>query len=98
MAMVHTRAELEADMREILGLVPSFFSQIPDGLLEHEWALFKQMELGETLIPNKYKELMGIAIDSETKCRYCTLCSTQRRRRCSGQPRRRYRSPFTTPR
>ena len=77
MAMVHTRAEVEADMRETLGLDPSYFSQIPDGLLEHEWAIFKQMELGETLIPNKYKELMGIAVHSETKCRYCTLFHTE---------------------
>ena len=35
------------------------------------------MELGETLIPNKYKELMGIAIHSETKCDYCTLFHTE---------------------
>jgi hypothetical protein len=58
MAMVHTRAEVEADMRETLGLVPTFFSRIPDELLEHEWAIFKRLELGETLIPNKYKELL----------------------------------------
>jgi AhpD family alkylhydroperoxidase len=35
------------------------------------------MELGKTLIPNKYKELMGIAIHAETKCRYCTLFHTE---------------------
>ena len=33
MEMVHTRAEVEADMRETLGLVPTFFSRIPDELL-----------------------------------------------------------------
>jgi AhpD family alkylhydroperoxidase len=77
MAMVHTRAEVEGDMRETLGLVPSFFSRIPDELLEHEWAIFKRLELGETLIPNKYKELMGVALHSETKCRYCTLFHTE---------------------
>jgi AhpD family alkylhydroperoxidase len=74
---VHTRTEVESDMRETLGLVPSFFSRIPDELLEHEWAIFKRLELGETLIPNKYKELMGVALHSETKCRYCTLFHTE---------------------
>jgi AhpD family alkylhydroperoxidase len=74
---VHTRTEVESDIRETLGLVPSFFSRIPDELLEHEWAIFKRLELGETLIPNKYKELMGVALHSETKCRYCTLFHTE---------------------
>lgn len=77
MTEVHTREQVEADMRETLGLVPSFFSRIPAELLEHEWAIFKRLELGETLIPNKYKELMGVALHSETKCRYCTLFHTE---------------------
>jgi AhpD family alkylhydroperoxidase len=29
------------------------------------------------LIPNKYKELIGVALHSETKCRYCTLFHTE---------------------
>ncbi len=33
--------------------------------------------LGETLIPNKYKELIGIGIHAETRCRYCTLFHTE---------------------
>ncbi len=77
MSEVHTRDQVEEDIRETLGLVPSFFGRIPDELLEHEWAIFKRLELGETLIPNKYKELMGVALHSETKCRYCTLFHTE---------------------
>ena len=46
-------------------------------ILDYEWTLFKRFELEETLIPNKYKELMGIALHSETKCHYCTLCHTE---------------------
>ena len=72
-----SRTKVEADIRETLGLVPSFFSRIPDELLDSEWRLFKHFELGETLIPNKYKELMGVALHSETKCRYCTLFHTE---------------------
>lgn len=71
------RAEVEADIKETLGLVPSFFGQVPDRLLDAEWTLFKDLQLGETLIPNKYKELMGVALHANTKCRYCTLFHTE---------------------
>ena len=71
------RAEVEKEMREMLGLVPGFFQRIPEPYLAHEWEIFKRMELGETLIPNKYKELMGIALHAETKCHYCTLFHTE---------------------
>ena len=64
-------------MLETVGIVPSFFERIPDEYLEEEWHLFKELIFGETLIPNKYKELMGIAIHSETKCEYCTLFHTE---------------------
>jgi AhpD family alkylhydroperoxidase len=71
------RAEVEADIKETLGLVPSFFGQVPDRLLDAEWTLFKDLQLSETLIPNKYKELIGVALHANTKCRYCTLFHTE---------------------
>ena len=77
MAESRSRAQVEEEMRENLGIVPSFFDRIPDEYLDYEWEIFKRLELGETLIPNKYKELMGIAIHSESKCRYCTLFHTE---------------------
>ncbi len=77
MTTTRTRSEVEQDIRETLGIVPSFYARIPDQLLDAEWTLFKQLGLGETLIPNKYKELIGIAVHSETKCRYCTLFHTE---------------------
>jgi AhpD family alkylhydroperoxidase len=72
-----TRTEVEQDIRATLGIVPSFFGRIPEQFLDAEWTLFKDLELGETLIPNKYKELIGVAVHSETKCRYCTLFHTE---------------------
>ena len=73
MAPTRSRAEVESDIRETFGLVPSFFSRIPDQFLAPEWELMKNLEFGETHIPNKYKELIGVGVHSETKCRYCTL-------------------------
>ena len=77
MATTRPRAEVENEIRETMGLVPSFFDEIPDEYLDLEWELFRDFELGETEIPNKYKELIGIALHSETKCRYCTLFHTE---------------------
>jgi len=77
MATARPRNEVEAEIREALGLVPGFFKEIPEDILDYEWTLFKRFELEETLIPNKYKELMGIALHSETKCHYCTLFHTE---------------------
>ena len=73
MSVSRPRVEIEKEMKETVGLVPSFFKRIPDELLDPEWQLFKRLELGQTLIPNKYKELIGIALHSETKCQYCIL-------------------------
>jgi AhpD family alkylhydroperoxidase len=73
MPRTRSRTEIEADIKETFGLVPTFFKRIPDKFLEPEWQLMKELEFGETLIPNKYKELIGVAVHSETKCRYCTL-------------------------
>jgi AhpD family alkylhydroperoxidase len=71
------RAEVESEIKETLGLVPSFFAAIPEDMLDHEWQIFQRMELGETQIPNKYKELLMLAVHSETRCRYCTLFHTE---------------------
>ena len=77
MATTRPRNEVENEIEETMGLVPSFFDQIPDEYLDAEWTLFRELEFGETNIPNKYKELIGIAVHSETKCQYCTLFHTE---------------------
>jgi AhpD family alkylhydroperoxidase len=73
MATANTRAE----MREMLGLVPGFFESLPEALLDSEWESFKLIELNETAIPNKYKELIGIAVSGATRCRYCAYFHTE---------------------
>ena len=77
MITTRKRNEVELEIKESIGLVPIFFKSIPDRYLDSEWQLFKTLELGETLIPNKYKELMGVALHAQTQCRYCTLFHTE---------------------
>ena len=71
------REQIYKEMEHTLGLVPSFFKMIPDSTLELEWELFKKIELDETPIPNKYRELIGVAIAGVTKCRYCAFYHTE---------------------
>lgn len=68
-----TRADVELDIKENLGLVPKFLQDIPDYLIESEWTSFKKFALSdETAIPIKYKQLIGLALSGATRCRYCT--------------------------
>jgi AhpD family alkylhydroperoxidase len=71
------REEIYKEMELTLGLVPSFFKLIPDSTLELEWELFKRVQLDESPIPNKYRELIGLAIAGVTKCRYCAFYHTE---------------------
>jgi AhpD family alkylhydroperoxidase len=71
------RHDTDRDIEQTLGLVPDFFARVPDYLLPTEWASFKALELGETAIPNKYKELMGLAVSGATRCRYCCYFHTE---------------------
>ncbi len=71
------REQVYNEIKEMLGLVPSFFKMVPDSTLELEWRLFKQVQFEEGAIPNKYRELIGLGIASVTKCRYCALFHTE---------------------
>lgn len=67
------RQQVYDQIKEMFGLVPGFFKAIPDSSLELEWNLFKRVQFDEGPIPNKYRELMGLAIAAVTKCRYCAF-------------------------
>lgn len=65
------------EMESALGSVPGFFQTLPDATLEAEWELFKLSQMDEGAIPNKYRELIGVAIAGVTKCRYCAFYHTE---------------------
>jgi AhpD family alkylhydroperoxidase len=71
-------ADTKTEIREMLGLVPGFFDSLPGPLLDSEWESFKSIEVSDqTAIPNKYKELIGIAVSGATRCRYCVYFHTE---------------------
>jgi AhpD family alkylhydroperoxidase len=71
-----TKQQIHSEMKGMLGLIPTFFESIPDSSLEMEWGLFKQLQFEDGAIPNKYRELMGIAVSAVSKCHYCAYFHT----------------------
>jgi AhpD family alkylhydroperoxidase len=65
------------DIESTIGIVPGFMKALPVDVLVKEWPLFKKYELGESKIPAKYRELIGLAIAANIKCPYCQLFHTE---------------------
>ena len=72
-----TRQQVYDEIEETFGVVPSMFKALSDSTLELEWQLFKRVQLEEGAIPNKYRELIGLAISGVTKCHYCAFYHTE---------------------
>jgi len=70
------KGDVYKDIEETFGFVPTFMKSIPESTIEHEWALFKKIQLEDSSIPQKYRELIGLGISAVSKCRYCTLYHT----------------------
>jgi len=50
---------------------------MPEGGASGFWTLARDFWLAETEIPNKYKELIGLAVSGATRCHYCALFHTE---------------------
>jgi AhpD family alkylhydroperoxidase len=72
-----TRKEIYQEIEQTFGLVPAMFKAVPDSALELEWQLFKRTQMDEGPIPNKYRELIGVAVAASTKCSYCSYFHTE---------------------
>lgn len=75
--MAIERKQVYAELKEMFGQVPEWFTLMPDSAIGGFWTLFRDFELSETRIPSKYKELIGIAVSGATRCKYCTLFHTE---------------------
>jgi AhpD family alkylhydroperoxidase len=51
--------------------------ELPESALSGFWTSMRDFHLAETVLPNKTKELIGIAVAGATRCRYCTLFHTE---------------------
>ncbi|HWR82913.1 MAG TPA: carboxymuconolactone decarboxylase family protein [Candidatus Deferrimicrobium sp.] len=71
------RKQVYQEIEEMFGVVPGMFKALPDSSLELEWKLFKRVQFEEGPIPNKYRELIGVALAAITKCKYCAFFHTE---------------------
>ncbi len=67
-----SRSDVEAEIRETLGQIPSFFESMPDSTLENEWNEFKVLQLTDTKLSVREKQLIGYAVAAALHCPYCT--------------------------
>jgi AhpD family alkylhydroperoxidase len=71
------REQVYQEVEQMFGQVPSWFREVPSGGLPGFWSTMRDFQLAETRIPNKYKELIGLAVSGATRCRYCALFHTE---------------------
>jgi len=72
-----TRLQAYRDIEDTFGLVPVMFKPLSDASIDSQWELFKRIEFGEGPIPRKYRELIGLAVASVARCRYCAFYHTE---------------------
>jgi len=69
--------QVHSEMKQAFGLVPEWATQIPEPALAGFWGMMRDLQLGETRIPNKYKELIGLGVSGATRCKYCAVFHTE---------------------
>ena len=71
MATTQEPSDVMDDIEATFGLVPAPLDTIPEDDAVAEWPFFKKYTVGESEIPPKYRELMGLAVAANIKCPYC---------------------------
>jgi AhpD family alkylhydroperoxidase len=73
-------ADVEAtltDIRQTFGTVPQFMQVYPQEALPGAWEAMKGLQLAETEVPGRYKELIGLAVAAQVPCEYCSYFHTE---------------------
>ena len=63
--------ETNKDIEKTFGTVPGFMKGTPKDILAQVWSMFKKYQLGGSVIPQKYQEMMMLAAAAAVKCPYC---------------------------
>ena len=71
-----SRTDVEADIRETLGLVPEFFAEVPDILIEAEWELQSPHAVRDS-DPEQVQGANRLGVSGATRCKYCVYYHTE---------------------
>lgn len=72
-----TKDQVYKEMKEMIGSVPDFFKTIPERTLDLDWKLFQKIQIEDSPVTQKNRQLIGLAISGVTKCKYCTYFHTE---------------------
>ncbi|WP_323192610.1 carboxymuconolactone decarboxylase family protein [Halostella sp. PRR32] len=62
-----TKGEIE----EYLGQVPNWLEALSEPAADHSWGIVRDLEFGETELPNREKALASVAAATAMGCPYC---------------------------
>jgi len=71
------KSAADREIREMFGFVPQFENAIPEASAYAHWAVQRDLELSDTVLDHKTKELIGLAVAAHIKCQYCTYFHTK---------------------
>ena len=65
------------EVEETFGMVPNWMENITPAAADHSWGLLRDLELGETELTAREKELVGLGAAAAIQCPYCTHFHTE---------------------
>ncbi len=65
------------EIEETFGMVPDWMGSISSPAVDHSWGLMRDLELGETALTSREKELVGLGAAAAMGCPYCTYFHTE---------------------
>ena len=66
------------EIKQTFGIVPTFMKDYPQSGIAGAWEEMKGVQLNSnSVIPPKYKELIGMAVAAQIPCRYCSYFHTE---------------------
>jgi len=71
MATQEPERNVEQAITDTFGGIPGPLAVIPEDDTKVEWPYFQKYTVGESEIPSKHRELIGLAVAANIKCPYC---------------------------
>jgi AhpD family alkylhydroperoxidase len=65
------------DMEQSFGFAPEWAKKYPVVSFAGAYRELRDVELSETALPGKYKDLIGLAVASQIPCKYCVIADTE---------------------
>lgn len=65
--------QVRNEIEGTFGIFPGFFEGVPKDVMAQMWPIMKKFIFGESVIPPKYREMIGLAVAATLKCPYCEI-------------------------